>query len=238
MFGAYHAGACEVLLQDFQPDFFVGASIGALHAWALAGGCTGHELIEMWQRPGADMPLRFPRSPLGGMVDPTAIDERIQELYQRFRPEVPVGAVATDLRRLRPVLFRDSEITWRHLAASCAVLGFLLQQKLDGRVYSDGGLLHPLPLWAAAEMGATRIVAINAMTRMPAPIRTAVSFIRAAAPWTPPKLEHVEVITIKPKGLLGSAHDAMYWKRENIQLWIDQGRRDAESYVKLSTGPT
>ena len=39
MFGAYQAGAWEVLSQSFQPDIVIGASIGSLNGWAIAAGC-------------------------------------------------------------------------------------------------------------------------------------------------------------------------------------------------------
>jgi hypothetical protein len=37
----------------------------------------------------------------------------------------------------------------------------------------------------------------------------------------------VEVIRITAPLGLGSAKDALYWKRENVQRWIEQGQQDA-----------
>ena len=47
MFGAYQAGAWNVLSQRFQPDMVVGTSVGALNGWAIAGGCPPDELLTM-----------------------------------------------------------------------------------------------------------------------------------------------------------------------------------------------
>ena len=69
-----------------------------------------------------------------------------------------IAVVVTDLLRLKPGIFRGSEVTWRHLAASCAVPLVLPQVRIDGRWYSDGGLLNPLPVYAAVELGATEIL--------------------------------------------------------------------------------
>jgi predicted acylesterase/phospholipase RssA len=212
MFGAYQAGVCDILMREFRPDLFAGASIGALNSWALAGGCGTSDLLDLWLKAG-----------------PGAMQRSIRELHGRFRPKTDVGVVVTEWRRLRPLLFRNEEITWRHLLGSCAVLGLLPQQRLNGRYCSDGGLLGALPLWAAAEMGATRIVAVNALTRMPGVIRAAVSVVRAVSRWTPPPLTGVQTLMLTPGGLLGSAIDSLYWKRENVERWIDQGRRDAEA---------
>ena len=65
MFGAYQAGAWKVLTGSFQPDFIVGASAGALNAWAIAGGCSPAELCDSWTDPAsADlMHLRMPPLP-------------------------------------------------------------------------------------------------------------------------------------------------------------------------------
>jgi predicted acylesterase/phospholipase RssA len=48
MFGAYQAGAWEVLSETFKPDIVVGASIGSLNGWAVAGGCDPQELSRRW----------------------------------------------------------------------------------------------------------------------------------------------------------------------------------------------
>jgi predicted acylesterase/phospholipase RssA len=217
MFGAYQAGACEVLLPKIRPCIFAGASVGALNCWALAGGCSAPELIEVWHKAGPAI--------RGGF------EQQIREFHARFQPRSDVGIVVTDLKRLRPMLFRKQEITWRHLAASCAVLGVFPQQRINGHILSDGGLLGALPLWAAAAMGATCIVAINSLTRMPVAIRAAVSLARTASPWRPPALPGVPAVILSPRGRLGSAFDAIRWNRANIDRWMDQGRADAEAHL-------
>ncbi len=228
MFGAYQAGVCTALAPALQPDLYVGASIGSLNAWALAGGCTPQELIELWRDLNLENRWHFPRAHLDGVLDPRRLHELIRDLHQRFHPRTEIGIVATDLLKLRPRLFRDKEITWQHLAASCAVPGVFPQQRLHGRVYSDGGLLGALPLWAAVEMGATRIVAVNALTKMPAPIRMGVSAVRAISSWRPTQSVEELMLLIAPRARLGTARDSLHWKRENIERWIEEGRRDGE----------
>ena len=61
-------------------------------------------------------------------------------------PAIDFAVVITDLLRLKPRVVPESEVTWRHLAASCAVPLVLPQMRIDGRLYSDGGLLNPVPV--------------------------------------------------------------------------------------------
>src|ERR1035438_8160856 len=91
MFGAYQAGACKVLAGLFQPDLIVGASAGALNAWALAGGCSPAELIASWtDRGDADlMHLRFPLFPWRGVFDPEPLTRHVDSLFARYKPRVP-----------------------------------------------------------------------------------------------------------------------------------------------------
>jgi predicted acylesterase/phospholipase RssA len=48
MFAAYQAGAWKVLAARLRPDVVIGASAGALNAWAIAGGAGPEELAAAW----------------------------------------------------------------------------------------------------------------------------------------------------------------------------------------------
>ena len=228
MFGAYQAGAWKALAARFRPDVVVGASVGALNGWAIAGGAQPEALIREWLDPELRSCARL-RLTWKGALDWRSLETRIQRLWSACQPQTGIGVVAVDLLRLRPRLFRNQEIGWRHLMASCAVLSGYPQVSIDGRLYSDGGLLEALPLWAAAEMGASKVIAVNALPQMPSlMVRTALRAIRAlarhrAAP------HDLEVLTIAPHQPLGSLRQAIFWDREAIQRWIEQGQRDAHS---------
>jgi hypothetical protein len=96
-----------------------------------------------------------------------------------------------------------------------------------------------LPVWAAVEMGATRIVAINVLPDLPSfVVKNVVGIIRAAARYTPPALPaSVEVIRITAPLGLGTAKDALYWKRENVRRWIEQGQQDAQAALAAGRIP-
>ncbi len=230
MFGAYQAGAWEVLAPVFRPDLVVGASVGAVNGWQIACGCQAAELVRRWLNLDALARLRWRLrwNPLaGGVVDAGPLERMLRDVAAEGPPRMPYAAVVTELARLRPCLIDGAQVDWRHLAASCAVLGLLPQPLIDGRRYTDGGLMGALPLWAAVELGATRIVAVHVLPRMSWPIRAAVAALRGLSRHRPRTPSGVEVLLIAPAGPLGTLRDASVWSRENARRWIEQGRRDA-----------
>jgi len=230
MFGAYQAGVWKALSGRFHPEIVAGASVGALNAWAIAGGATPSELIERWRAPecASLATFRLLQPPWRGVFDARPLHAHIRGLWETYRPRVDIGVVATEIPRCRPRLFRGPEIGWLRLAASCAVLLCYPQIRIEGRVYSDGGLLGALPVWAAARMGATRIVAVNVLARAPSRVAGwAVRGFQALAPGSPPTPGEVEVCTISPSQPLGRLRDAVFWRREAVERAIEMGEEDA-----------
>lgn len=233
MFGAYQAGAWKVLARWLQPDLVIGASVGALNAWAIAGGTDPEELAARWLDPeSSSLAVLRLRPPWRGVFDPGPLHARIQALWAACQPRTEVAVLAIGLPRLRPRLFVGPEITWRHLAASCAVLCCYPQVRLDGELYTDGGLLGALPVWAAAHLGATRVVAINALPKAPSRIvRLAVTGLRALAPRLPAVPGSLEVAVLSPEQPLGPLRDTLFWRREAAERWIALGQCDAERFT-------
>jgi NTE family protein len=227
MYGAYQAGAWKALADVFQPDLVVGASVGALNGWAIAGGCDPDALIERWLNLDAAAHYRWkmPRGPLQGVFDTTPLQAVIRDVYNSFQPRVHFAMVVTDLMKLRPVVVGGNQMSWRHLAASTAIVGLFDQVRIRGRVYSDGGLLSAVPVWAAADMGATRVLVIDVLPAPPGIVaRTFVSAMRRLSPFRPRVPDGVEVIRLGPPALLGRPLEAIYWTRENSEAWIRAGQ--------------
>ena len=98
---------------------------------------------------------------------------------------------------------------------------------IDERRFTDGGLIHKLPLWAAVEMGATEIIAVDSLPRVtPWWMQASGSVLRTMRK-SPSIPEHIPVTIISPSETLGDMHDAVIWKRENIERWINLGKQDA-----------
>jgi len=226
MYGAYQAGAWKALADVFHPDLVVGASIGAITGWAIAGGCDPDELVDRWLHLEAAEHFRwkFPRSPIHGVFDTTPLQHAIRDIYESFQPRTHFAMVVTDLMKLRPCIIRGNEASWQHLVATTAILGLFDQVRLGGRIYSDGGLLSAVPLWVAAEMGATKVLVIDVLPTPPGNLaRILVGAIRTLSPFRAPLVSGIDVIRLAPPRLLGPPLQSIYWTRANAESWIRAG---------------
>jgi predicted acylesterase/phospholipase RssA len=227
MFGAWQAGAWRALAGRFRPSLVAGASVGALNAWAIAGGIDPEDLAALWLAPDSARLARLRPRPWS-LFDARPLHERIRRLHAAFRPRVDIGIVAVALPALRPRLFVNREITWEHLAASCAVLLCYPQVRLAGGWHTDGGLLGAVPLWAAPRMGAAAALVLNALPRAPSlAVRAAVRAIRAAAPRPPSPPPGFPVRLLEPSRPLGSFRSAVFWDPAAVERWLRQGQADA-----------
>src|SRR5690606_14270749 len=137
--------------------------IGAVNAYAIASGLPADQLVARWLdlAPLSRHRLRVPLPPWHGVVEASELEHMVRGICEERKPVLPLGVVATHMASLTPRLFRDEEIGWQTVLASCAVPFVLPQYRLEGGWHGDGGLLGALPIWAAVEMGATHVVAIN-----------------------------------------------------------------------------
>jgi predicted acylesterase/phospholipase RssA len=240
MFGAYQAGVWRVLHSRFAPDVVIGASVGSLNGWAIAGGMPPEDLMDRWLHlePAASFGLRWPRSLRSGCLDSSYLAEWIRELHARLQPQCEYGAVLTRLRPFRPELFTTPDITWQHLAASCAMPFLYPHYQLNGCTYTDGGLMQALPLWTAAKMGCERVVAVNIVPQVPIPgakVARAVMQSLSRHPFHDYCSSDggIELVMIEPKDRLGDLSDFLIWKKANAERWMEQGARDAEAALQL-----
>lgn len=210
MFGAWQAGAWRGLADRFHPQLIVGASVGALNGYAIAGGASVDQLVEFWLNDEIGALRQLPQT--------------IRAMMERHPLIGDYALVITDVLRMKPEIVRGDAVTWRHLAASCAIPGILRPYRIRSRWYCDGGLLNPLPVWAAVELGATHIVALHALPEIPSRLlKPFVAGFRRAAGHNPPTPPRIDVQIIQPPRPLGTIGDALRWKRRNIERWIEEG---------------
>jgi NTE family protein len=210
LFGAWQAGVWAGIESRVRPDLVVGASVGALNGYSVACGATGERLCAMWR----DRELtKF-----------SSLPKNIRFLMSQHRPGTDFAVAVTDLLRMKPLVFQNDEITWRHMAASCAIPGVLKQYWIDGKLCSDGGLLNPLPVWAAVELGASHIIAVHALPQIPGWwLKPVVKGFRKVAGHHPATPQQVYLDVIMPPGPLGGVSDAVRWKKKNIERWLHEG---------------
>jgi len=224
MWAAWEVGACKVLLKRFEPDLVVGASAGAWNGWAIAGGVPLDELARQWLDPRTAQIMQFAPH-LGACFRPHVLLERSRELFERSRPKLPFGLTVVEVPRLKLHLVRDGAITWRHLAATCAIPLAFPPVHIDGKRYVDGGLRGALPLWAAERMGATRAIALNVLNTRG--FRLLHKTMRGVLPGA-----GLDVVTIEPSVRLGTLREAIVWSAENIRRWMELGEQDA---IRMAT---
>jgi predicted acylesterase/phospholipase RssA len=232
MFGAYQAGVWKALADKFAPDIVVGASVGALNGWYIAAGAGPKELEQSWLDPAnsALMALRKWHRPWGTVFDPGPLEIRVKQLLNNYKLRTDYGVALVQLPWLRPKLVRNGEVTWRHLVASCAVPVGFPPVRIGGGLYCDGGLLEATPIWAAVEMGATQIIAVNASRFIPPPgvglmIKGVRRLRRGVIRGIPS--DGPDIVMITPKVEFGGMLEGAVWQVDNIRRWIDMGESDA-----------
>lgn len=223
MWAAWEVGAWKVLRETFHPDLIVGASAGAWIGWAIAGGVTPDDLASEWLDPRTSEILRFSLH-ARGCFRPEKLLERSREIFDRARPKIPFALTTVEVPSLKLHIVRDSEITPRHLAATCAIPFAFPPVVIDGTRYVDGGFRGALPLWAAEQLGAEDGIALNVLNT------PAFRLLRKIM-WGPRPAAPQRFRAIEPSERLGSLHDAIVWSRDNIRRWIALGERDANRAV-------
>ncbi|WP_255368984.1 patatin-like phospholipase family protein [Polaromonas sp. OV174] len=163
--GFAHVGVIEVLEEaGLRPQVVVGTSAGSLVAAIYASGKNGAQLrqtalnmeevaITDWMLPiiGRGM---FRGEALGRYVNQLVGGRLIENMA------IPLGIVATDLNSGDAVLFRRGD-TGTAVRASSAVPAVFVPVKISGREYVDGGLVSPVPVRFARQMGAELVIAVD-----------------------------------------------------------------------------
>jgi NTE family protein len=165
--GFAHIGVIKALeAQGIVPDVVVGTSAGSVVGALYASGYTGFALqktaLEMDEATISDwaLPL-FGKS--SGLLKGEALQNYVNKAVHNVQMEklkIPFGAVATDLKTGQPILFRRGN-TGMAVRASSAVPSVFQPVRIGANTYVDGGLVAPVPVRFAREMGADFIIAVN-----------------------------------------------------------------------------
>lgn len=163
--GFAHVGVIAVLEEaGLRPAYVVGTSAGSVVGALYASGKTGVQLqqaaLQMeevaltdWMVPIVNRGL-FRGEALARYVN-EAVGSRLLEDMR-----IPFGVVATDLGNGQAVLFRRGD-TGTAVRASSAVPAVFQPVRISGRDYVDGGLVAPVPVQFARQMGAELVIAVD-----------------------------------------------------------------------------
>ena len=161
--GFAHIGVIQVLEEaGIRPDLVVGTSAGSVVAALYASGLNGAQLAALaatldeasiadWSFPGRGL-LR------GEALARFVREETKGRTIEKMR--LPLGIVATDLDSGDAILFRRGD-TGVAVRASSAVPAAFKPVPIGGREYVDGGLVSPVPVRFARQMGAEVVIAVD-----------------------------------------------------------------------------
>jgi len=163
--GFAHVGVIQVLEEaGIRPALVAGTSAGSLVAAFYASGKSGKQLQHvaetMEEATIADwtLPL-FNRGMLRGDALARYVNSQVSSRLIEDFP-LPLGIVATDLNSGQSMLFQRGD-TGTAVRASSAVPAVFQPVRISGREYVDGGLVSPVPVRAARQMGAELIIAVD-----------------------------------------------------------------------------
>lgn len=161
--GFAHIGVIQVLEEHgIGVDLVAGTSAGSLVAALYASGKNGKEMQALAEGmdEGAITDWAFPGR---GLIRGEALARYVRERTGNKTIEqmsLPLGILATDLADGSGVLFRSGD-TGTAVRASSAVPAVFQPVKIGGREFVDGGLVAPVPVRQARQMGAELVIAVD-----------------------------------------------------------------------------
>jgi NTE family protein len=161
--GFAHVGVIKVLeSQGFTIDFVSGTSAGSVVGALYASGMDGYTL-QQTSFALDESQLRDISLFSGGLVKGEKLQSYINELVKN-RPLEKLGkpfvAVATDLDTGARIAFARGD-TGQAVRASSSIPGVFQPVTISGKRYVDGGVVSPVPVDAAREMGAEFVIAVD-----------------------------------------------------------------------------
>ena len=177
--GAYQAGVWNYLCeQGWKPDLVCGTSVGAINACCIASGVSPEDLEQLWRTIDEKSVFQFSlrrralhtlRRLLGRIdgFNPLLSNAPLRKLLRDLidlealrREDIQTVITATDVQEGRLRYFDNQEITVDHVLASAAIPVVFPWQRIDGKVYWDGGILANTPIVPALDRGAREIIIV------------------------------------------------------------------------------
>ena len=167
--GFAHIGVLQVLEEEgIKPSLVVGTSAGSVVASFYASVKTGQQLQWLadtmdetqftdWANPFSGRGILRGEA-LGKYINSQLNGMKIEDM------KLPLGIVATDLRTGDGILFRRGDVATA-VRASSAVPSVFEPVQIAGKDFVDGGLVSPVPVRYARQMGADLVLAVDISSR-------------------------------------------------------------------------
>ncbi len=161
--GFAHVGVLKVLEDHgVRPDIIVGTSAGSIVGALYAGGIRGDALVqaalELERSDVADWSL-----PNRGVIRGRLLQKLVNDhLNGRAIEQLDIvfACVATALRNGKRTVFTRGN-TGMAVRASSSFPGVFRPVVIDGQEYVDGGVVSPVPVAVARELGAEFVIAVD-----------------------------------------------------------------------------
>jgi len=165
--GFAHIGVIKMLeAGGIHPDVVSGTSagsvVGALYASGMDAFAMQQAAISL-----DEASIRDVRLFSGGLVQGQKLQDYVDgEVRQRpiERLRLPFAAVATELETGARTVFTRGD-TGQAVRASCSIPGVFEPAAIGGRHYVDGGVVSPVPVDAARQLGADFVIAVDISAR-------------------------------------------------------------------------
>ncbi|NQT22689.1 MAG: patatin-like phospholipase family protein [Candidatus Omnitrophica bacterium] len=161
--GLANIGVLKILQQHKIPiDLVVGSSMGSLIGAAYSGNIPIEQMEKYaWEFKAQDITdITMPRF---AIMKGKKLESKIKELTNNMKYEdckIPLAITATDIKTGDEVIFTSGDLQ-KIIKASCSWPGFFPPVKIDGKLLSDGGLRHSVPVKWAKKLGATFTIAVK-----------------------------------------------------------------------------
>lgn len=172
--GYAHIGVIEVLEQHgIRPDYIVGTSAGSIVGSVYASGKTAAELREIALQLKAN-DIRDVDLSLKGFFNGQKVEDYINQQVRGMplqQLKIPMYVVATELKNGKQTVFNYGN-TGQAVRASVSIPSMFKPTKIGEIEYVDGGLVSPVPVQVARDLGADIVIAVDILAQ---PVHTETS---------------------------------------------------------------
>lgn len=169
--GYAHIGAIEILEKNgIKPDFIVGTSAGSIVGSIYASGKSAKQLRDIALKMNVS-DVRDINIGIKGFLDGKKVENYVNNQVGNIALEqlpIPMYVVATELKHGSKVVFNRGN-TGQAVRASVSIPSMFVPTKISGTEYVDGGLVSPVPVNIARDLGADIVIAVDILAQ---PIHT------------------------------------------------------------------